>query len=293
MRVLGTNPSWSYSIGFNAAIDFCVWILEVDGLHVSPFNVHPDGNKSLRASGLNADNWRSWFAKVASSQNQQQSPSTLWSSGSEMREALEKQWEVYLLLSDQRGSWDEKIGSKLAKELPNLWNELKPYHTSLDPLTIDLVNYSKERVEVVSPTSVLFTIVNGDINSETFRASILDVVRMLASHSPTRRSKSINAVRQGVPQNEENMNVPTLSVQNQEEVLKELRILQPGETKKSKISRFIDSLVILDIDGMEIVVLPESIVRQPDKELEAGQEVELRVLQSNRDQFSVVFEILE
>jgi hypothetical protein len=292
MRILGTNPSWTYRIGFNAAIDFCVWILEVDGLHIPPFNLHPDGNKSLRASGLSTDNWRSWFAKVATSQDQQQSPSTLWNGGSEMRAALEKLWEAYQPLSGQRGIWDEKIGRKLEKELPNLWNDLKPYHTSLNSLTIDLVNYSKEVVEVVSPTSVIFSIVNGDINSETFHTYILDVARKLASQSPTRRSKSINAVRQGVPQNEENMNIPKLSVQNQEEVLKELRSLQPGGTKKSKISRFVDSFVILDIDGMEIAIVPESIARQPDKELEVGQEVEIRVLQSNGDQFSVVFKII-
>jgi hypothetical protein len=292
MRTLGTNPSWTYRIGFNAAIDFCIWILEVDGLRISPFNLHPDGNKSLRASGLNADNWRSWFAKVASSQDQKQSPPTLWNGGSETRAALEKLWEAYQLLSDQRGSWDEKIGRKLEKELPNLWNDLKPYHTSLNSLTIDLVNYSKEVVEVVSPTSVIFSIVHGDIKSETFHSSILEVARKLASQSPARRSKSINAARHRVPQNEENMNVPKLSVQNQEEVLKELRILQPGETKKSKISRFVDHFVILDIDGMEIAIVPESIAHQPDKDLEVSQEVEIRVLQSNSDQFSVGFKLI-
>ncbi len=292
MHILGTNSSWTYSIGFNAEIDFCVWTLEVDGLHIPPFNFHPDGNKSLRASGLNANNWRAWFAEVATSQDRQQSPPTLWNGGYEVGEALEKLWEAYQLLLAQRGSWDEKIGRKLEKELPHLWNDLKPYHTSINSLTIDLVNYSKEIVEVVSPTSVIFSIVNGDINSASFHTNILDVMRKLASQSPSSRSKSINASRQEVPQNQETMNVPKLSVQNQEEVLKELRSLPPGETKKSKISRFVDTFVILDIDGMEIAVVPISIAHEHDKELEIGQEVEIRVLQSDKDQFSVVFKTL-
>ncbi|GCF07526.1 hypothetical protein [Dictyobacter arantiisoli] len=294
MDPLSTGPSWTYSSGFNAAIDFCIWILEIDGIHIPPFDLHPEGNGSLRAKGLDTNNWRAWFARVVTSQDQRQSPATLWMSGSEMREALEKLWEAYLLLSDQRGSWDEKIGMKQNTVWPNLWNDLKPYHTSLDALTIHLVNYSKEMVEVFPPTSVVLSIVNGDISTESFTAYTLDAARKLASQFPSHRPKSINTAGQEVSQNQERMNSPRLSVQNQEAVFKEFRSLQPGDTKKCKISRFLDPFVILDIDGMEMAAIPEGIEHQPDKELEVGQEVEIRVLpRSTQDQIAMAFKIIE
>jgi hypothetical protein len=44
--------------------DFCVWILESDGLRVSPFDRHADGNHRLRSQGLDVETWRRWVRKV-------------------------------------------------------------------------------------------------------------------------------------------------------------------------------------------------------------------------------------
>lgn len=60
------NPEvpWRIDQGFDTSIDFCIWVLEVDGLHVPPFDQHPEGNRILQDKGLNADSWRQWLATV-------------------------------------------------------------------------------------------------------------------------------------------------------------------------------------------------------------------------------------
>jgi len=57
------NP-WGYSEGSEPTIDFCLWVLQVDGLQVPPFDQHPDGDGSLRVLGLTAPDWQSWFHRV-------------------------------------------------------------------------------------------------------------------------------------------------------------------------------------------------------------------------------------
>lgn len=50
---------------YSRELDFCIWVLEIDGLEVPPFQHHPDGDKSLRKRGLTVDSWRGWFNAVA------------------------------------------------------------------------------------------------------------------------------------------------------------------------------------------------------------------------------------
>jgi hypothetical protein len=54
----------------NRYIDFCIWVLQQDGLHVAPFSFHSGRNQLLQAAGLNADTWRSWCAKVLATKDQ-------------------------------------------------------------------------------------------------------------------------------------------------------------------------------------------------------------------------------
>ena len=59
------SSPWVSTIDFNRALDFCVWILELDGMQVYPFDRHPDGDRSLRALGLDADDWSRLARAVA------------------------------------------------------------------------------------------------------------------------------------------------------------------------------------------------------------------------------------
>jgi hypothetical protein len=72
MHMLGSSNPWSYSQGFNMFVDFCVWVLEADGVHVPPFDQHSDGDGTLRAAGLDAEGWRIWLARVVNLQYEQQ-----------------------------------------------------------------------------------------------------------------------------------------------------------------------------------------------------------------------------
>lgn len=55
---------------FNPYIDFCFWVLELDGLKVSPFNQCSEGNGELQARGLTATSWRTWLFQVVAWQDQ-------------------------------------------------------------------------------------------------------------------------------------------------------------------------------------------------------------------------------
>lgn len=55
------NDSWMFSLGGDPDINFCVWVLLRDGLHVHPFDAHQDGDGGLRAIGLSESNWREWL----------------------------------------------------------------------------------------------------------------------------------------------------------------------------------------------------------------------------------------
>lgn len=64
MRLLHSRNSWHYSQGSNPTVDFCLWVLQVDGLHVPPFDQHPDGDGSLRTLGLTEEAWQTWFLRA-------------------------------------------------------------------------------------------------------------------------------------------------------------------------------------------------------------------------------------
>lgn len=63
MQTIG-GDHWSWSLIGSRSIEFCVWALVQDGLHVHPFDLHPSGDDQLRRAGLNAARWTGWFENV-------------------------------------------------------------------------------------------------------------------------------------------------------------------------------------------------------------------------------------
>jgi hypothetical protein len=59
----GDNP-WLYDEMFDPMVDFCFWVLELDGLHVPPFEHHSGGDGALRAAGMTAQSWETWAQEV-------------------------------------------------------------------------------------------------------------------------------------------------------------------------------------------------------------------------------------
>ena len=64
MFLAGSSDRWTWSMDVERSVDFCVYALRRDGLRVAPFDQHPDGDGSLRVSGLDAESWRTWLARV-------------------------------------------------------------------------------------------------------------------------------------------------------------------------------------------------------------------------------------
>ena len=61
-----TNDQWHWKIGFDSGIDFCVWILEIDGLHIPPFDQHTQHEGFLQTAGLTQLSWKAWIRELIS-----------------------------------------------------------------------------------------------------------------------------------------------------------------------------------------------------------------------------------
>ena len=57
---------WSLSLDTGGQIGFCLWVLQLDGLRVAPYDRHPDSDGALRALGMTEESWRAWHDRVLS-----------------------------------------------------------------------------------------------------------------------------------------------------------------------------------------------------------------------------------
>lgn len=60
---------WACGISGDGDINFCVWVLQIDGLSIPSFSHHSDGDHSLQNQGLNAESWQSWLARVVATKH--------------------------------------------------------------------------------------------------------------------------------------------------------------------------------------------------------------------------------
>lgn len=60
------NPEseWLLETGFDSEVDFCIWVLETDGLRIPPFDHHSEGNGTLQAAGMTEAAWQAWLTRV-------------------------------------------------------------------------------------------------------------------------------------------------------------------------------------------------------------------------------------
>jgi hypothetical protein len=68
----GDPDPWIWEEWDSGPVAFAVWALLDDGLRVEPFLEHADGNRSLRAAGLDGDTWRSWLLELVARHAQAQ-----------------------------------------------------------------------------------------------------------------------------------------------------------------------------------------------------------------------------
>jgi hypothetical protein len=63
MHTMG-GDRWTWSLSSSRPVEFCVWALVQDGLHVRPFDIHSSGHGRLRKAGMDAAGWMVWFEAV-------------------------------------------------------------------------------------------------------------------------------------------------------------------------------------------------------------------------------------
>ncbi len=217
MHLLHSRNTWTFSQDFSEEIDFCVWVLEVDGLHVPPFDQHPDGDGSLRAVGLDGEKWQSWLIRVVDLQYQQNQalkqgspkdplspsdwrprfipealePALAWTGSADVRERLATLWEQYQPLADERKKAEHKQSRKrLQQETEqkiSLWQDLKPYQSRITTLNIYMVHYGQPLNYLIPPVTLLTTFSIGQPDLTAFRECLLDAAAGLSSISSRRR----------------------------------------------------------------------------------------------------------
>lgn len=112
------NCFFDVSTSTNPMVDFCVWVLEVDGLKVAPFDQHADGDCSLRTAGLTAQDWQAWLRRIC-------------------------------LLTDRRLGWHTPDIQADVNDDETAIDQVRPQslaaHPELDPASIDLGSVTRQR----------------------------------------------------------------------------------------------------------------------------------------------------
>lgn len=206
-KVKQKTQGWGYE--FNIAVDFCVWILETDGLHVPPFDKHPNGDNAFQKQGLDAASWSIWLNDVILLQEQGRSvistgveaqeffakadnPPAIWKGRPEVGQMLIERWQHYLAILPEKRLRDLEPLER-STEGVQLTNDLKPYYKRLSRFSIYLVSYPRAVEAIVLPVSTILGIgnvlpVGTQFRTIAFRmAKQLVMARQLASHSNSNR----------------------------------------------------------------------------------------------------------
>lgn len=223
MQLLHSRNSWTFSGGYSRELDFCIWVLEVDGLHVVPFDQHDGGDGSLRATGMDAKSWQNWLIQVVALQYQQwqrqqkmrpsdpldreaqqrymresfiqeaHHPPTAWNGAETVRARLNELWDQFTRggVENERQKMEHRLSLKRhkqeVKQRINLWQDLSPYHTRLPTLMVHMVCYPRPLNYLVMPVSVLITYSDNVPGLEGYRAHLLDAAAGLAENGSRRR----------------------------------------------------------------------------------------------------------
>ena len=153
----GTSPC-SLHADLQLGINFCVWVLQRDGLAVPPFDRHPPGDGSLQAVGLDAERWLSWFTETVIGQRSPANPSLARIGTPLLQQRLQELWQRYLPgAKDWRRSSREKVREIFSspEEHSRLWDDLIPFQRSLPEMRIFCVQYPHDVSFVFPPVSVV------------------------------------------------------------------------------------------------------------------------------------------
>jgi len=183
---------WHFSEDRNLAIDFCVHVLILDGLHVAPFDAHPRRSQALDCPDLTETAWRKWLFDVVAGQGRIRdltiklagkgsAPSTadrnevlrladpagLWPGTGATARRLADEWEHHRLLGESwRRDEMESQRHRGAADHRSLWKTMSRFRDHLPPLSFFWVQYPAPAVCIVPPDSAVV----GSLADETITA---------------------------------------------------------------------------------------------------------------------------
>jgi hypothetical protein len=161
----------------NQYLEFCLWVLEVDGLTVGPFDQHSDGNGELRALGMTPDLWRNWLERTHRARQEDLTrradrfrqkalrdtpvpeflPHEMWPGSTAVQEVLRARWTEYDAMWPRRSEgWRkfERLFSKTLIGLPLLKRRRPPSGLPSNPL-FNFVDYPGPTLYVISSNTVI------------------------------------------------------------------------------------------------------------------------------------------
>jgi len=198
---------WHYSEDRSRAVDFCVRVLILDGLHVPPFDAHPGRSRALDCSDLTPTVWLQWLFEVVTGQGRireltvklagkSSAPSTadrnevlrlanparLWPGSEATARRLADEWERHLLGDESWGLGEiESQRRRRAAEHRSLWEIMGRFRDHLPPLSFFWVQYPAPAVCIVPPNSAVI----GSAADETITARTSAFVKAAESLQAT------------------------------------------------------------------------------------------------------------
>lgn len=232
MRFLHSPDSWGFRFGFTLMVDFCLWVLEVDGLQVPPFDRHPAGDGSLQAVGLDPSGWQSWLVRVVTLQESQQQawqqspshahplspeewrnrfipeahdPALAWQGDVGVGQRLGELWTQYGPLADGRKEAEAHLSRLMQREDRDsdqrLYDALRPYRSRIRTLVVHLAIYPAAINYLIPPVAVVLVVPpEAARDALTLRERILDAAAGLGALAKgTGRAPNYTPTASGTP----------------------------------------------------------------------------------------------
>lgn len=201
-----SNSRWHIGLSFTESVDFCIYVLEIDGLQITPFDKHPTRIGQLQTHGLNAETWNQWLQKVVDLQLQKKqhvastgnlpprelnikahNPVNAWTGVSSIFQILDNLWQQYNTISDKRKELQEQLQRVLnSEEVSRIWHDLEPYHQKIAPIQCFLVSYQTRVEYAIPPSSALVSVGKEHFSITSLRDQLLRVAEKLVYTSSER-----------------------------------------------------------------------------------------------------------
>jgi|GEM_PF-6915364 len=195
----GSHSALSFDA--NLPVNFCIWILNYDGLQVPPFDRHIGGNGILRSQGLTSNDWLTWLQQVVQSHRNMKAigselvpspnyfPDRFWQGEEKMREILARLWIQYATLPNIRPSFPTLVSSpswnqQNAWQMHQLVIDIRRLRPQAPTLGIYFVDYPEVEY-LMPPNDAIIHLGDLQIRTPEFFARVMNIAQKLATTDTT------------------------------------------------------------------------------------------------------------